>query len=68
MIQEEFPECLVKEVVLGLTKTNFNNNRHKVNHRPIDNLYEMPHLTPEYVAEKIYEFMLTEERTLRIAP
>jgi len=68
MLQLEYPTSTIKEVRLGLTKTNFNNNRHKVNHKPIDNLYDMPHLSPEYVATEIYRFIFSDETFIRIAP
>jgi short-subunit dehydrogenase len=35
MIQIEFPDSTIKEVRLGLTKTNFNQNRHRLKHKPI---------------------------------
>ena len=68
MLFEEHPDITVKEVRLGLTKTNFNANRHKVNHKPIDDLYSNKHLLPEDVAAKICEFIFSNETFIRIAP
>ena len=53
LIKIDYPESKVKEARIGLTKTEFNNNRHKVNHKPINDLYAMKHMTPENVAESI---------------
>ena len=53
LIKIDYPESKVKEARIGLTKTEFNNNRHKVNHKPINDLYAMKHMTTENVAESI---------------
>jgi len=68
MIKYEYPTSTIKEVRLGLTKTKFNQNRHKLNHRPIDDLYNQPHLLPEDVAVKIKEFLSSDDAFIRIAP
>jgi len=68
MLSQEHPNVTVKEVRLGLTKTNFNNNRHKPNHKSIDNLYDNQHLLPEDVAEEIYHFIFSADKFLRLAP
>lgn len=68
MISQEHPEVTVKEVRLGLTKTNFNANRHKAQHKPIDDLYANEHLLPENVAANICEFIFSDETFTRIAP
>ena len=68
MLRYEHPTVKVKEVILGLTKTNFNENRHKMNHKPIDDLYAMNHLLPEYVAKTIAKFVFDDSEVIRIAP
>ena len=68
MLTEEHPDVTVKEVRLGLTKTNFNTYRHSENHKPIDDLYANDHLLPEDVAAKICEFIFSDETFIRIAP
>ncbi len=69
MLQEEYPSTDIREVRLGLTKTEFNNNRHKLNHKTMDNLYEDNcHLNPEDVAEKIRMFMYGSDKFIRIEP
>jgi len=68
MLRYEHPSVTVKEVILGLTKTNFNENRHKEKHKPIDDLYAMDHLLPEEVAGAIAEFIFSENKRIRIAP
>ena len=68
MIQIEFPASTIKEVRLGLTKTNFNQNRHRLKHKTIDNLYEIDHLKPEDVARQIADFIFDRDSFIRIAP
>lgn len=67
LLSIEYPNAKTLEIVLGLTKTNFNKNRHKLNHRPIDNLYEHKHLSAEQAAEKILKVMFNNEiRTIEL--
>ena len=47
-------------IKIGLTKTEFNNNRHKEKHKPINDLYTMKHMSPEYVAESILYLIESE--------
>ena len=68
MIQIEFPEATIKEVRLGLTKTNFNQNRYRLKHKPIDNLYDIEHLKPKDVARQIADFIFDRDLFTRIAP
>jgi len=68
MIQIEFPDSTIKEVRLGLTKTNFNQNRHRLKHKPIDNLYDLDHLKPNDVARQIADFIFDKDLFTRIAP
>ena len=66
LIKIDYPESKVKEARIGLTKTEFNNNRHKVNHKPINDLYAMKHMTPENVAESILYLLDSEADFLEI--
>jgi len=68
MLQVEHPDITVKEVRLGLTKTNFNQNRHKLKHKTIDDLYILDHLKPDDVARQIADFIFSKESFTRIAP
>ena len=45
---------------LAYKKTEFNNNRHKEKHKPINDLYTMKHMSPEYVAESILYLIESE--------
>lgn len=54
MLTVEFPNINYLEVRLGLTKTNFNNNRYKNNQDRFQDIYaSSDYLLPENVAEKI---------------
>ena len=53
MLKIEYEHVDTLEVILGLTKTNFNNNRHKPNHKLQDDLYANKHLDAHSVATKI---------------
>lgn len=66
LIKIDYPESKVKEARIGLTKTEFNNNRHKVNHKPINDLYAMKHMTPENVAGSILYLLDSEADFLEI--
>lgn len=69
MLQTEYPDADIREVRLGLTKTEFNHNRHKPGHRELDDLYEVNEcLDPEEVAEEIHYFLYGTEKFVRIAP
>lgn len=66
LLRLEYPTYKIKEARVGLTKTSFNKNRHKNNHKPINDLYSNPHMTPIYVAEKILEFINNNNDFIRI--
>jgi len=68
MLKIDHPDVVIKEVRLGLTKTEFNNNRYKENHKPVDDLYSMPCLDPVLVASKIVDFINSHETFTRITP
>jgi 3-hydroxy acid dehydrogenase / malonic semialdehyde reductase len=69
MLQEEYPFSDIREVRIGLTKTEFNKNRHKLNHKLMDTLYDDNcYLEPLDVAEKICMFMCGPDKFIRIQP
>lgn len=68
MLPIDHPNVVVKEARIGLTQTEFNNNRHKLNHKPIDNLYANPCLDPTIVASKIVDFINSKDNFIRIMP
>lgn len=56
-----------KEVRLGLTKTNFVNNRHKEHHIPKIDLYSMyDHLIPKEAAKQIVDFAFSNKQKIWI--
>ena len=61
MLEIDYPNITVKEARIGLTKTNFNNSRYQLNHKPIDDLYSNEHLLPATVANKIINFLVTSD-------
>lgn len=60
LIKIDYPDAKIKEARIGLTKTEFNNNRHKENHKPINDLYVMKHMTPDNVADSILYLIESE--------
>lgn len=68
MLVVDYPNVVVKEARIGLTQTEFNNNRHKLNHKPIDDLYTNPCLDPFLVASKIVDFINSNDNFIRIMP
>lgn len=61
MLEIDYPNITVKEARIGLTKTNFNNSRYQLDHKPIDDLYSNEHLLPATVANKIINFLVTSD-------
>ena len=57
LIKIDYPNINIKEARVGLTKTEFNNNRHKANHKPLNDLYAMKHMTSDYVARQIIKLI-----------
>lgn len=53
MLRVEYPDIDLLEVRLGLTKTNFNQNRYLNCPERFVDIYEQPHLIPEEVAIRI---------------
>lgn len=68
MLIVDYPNVVVKEARIGLTQTEFNNNRHKPNHKPIDDLYATTCLDPSVVASKIVDFISSNDNFVRIMP
>jgi len=68
MLNVDYPNVVVKEARVGLTQTEFNNNRYKLNHKPIDDLYTNPCLDPFLVASKIVDFINSNNNFIRIMP
>ena len=66
LLKLDYPTVKIKEARVGLTKTEFNNNRHKLNHKPINDLYTLKHITPEYVAQKVIALIESEQEFVRI--
>lgn len=70
MLQIELPSCNYLEVQLGLTKTNFNNNRYKHNMDKFQDIYSSnSHLDSDSVAKRI--MTATQDTSLKfieIAP
>jgi len=69
MLQIEYPNLQYLEVVLGLTKTNFNLNRYKHNPNNIDNLYSNPHLTTTDVVQQLMPILWDNKiKSMEISP
>jgi len=66
LMRIEYPEYRIKEARIGLTKTLFNLNRHKNNHKTINDLYSNPHMTADYVATQILDFIDSDNDFIRI--
>ena len=59
LIKIDYPDADLKEARVALTKTSFNVNRHRPNHKPINDLYSQKHMTAEYVAKEILELYVS---------
>ena len=66
LIKLDYPDINIKEARVGLTKTEFNNNRHKINHKPINDLYTTKHMSSQDVANKIIELIDSKKEFARI--
>jgi len=53
MLQVDYPTVNYLEIQLGLTKTNFNQNRYIGHEDRFDNVYRNTYLTPEYAVNRI---------------
>ena len=60
LIKVDIPYAQIKEARIGLTKTEFNNNRHKPGHKPLNDLYAFDHMSADAVAERIIRLMFSD--------
>lgn len=69
MLRVEYPSANILEIRLGLTKTNFNQNRFKGHEERFNDIYTNKHLTVEEVVEKIEEVLFNDMiKFVEIAP
>lgn len=69
MLQVEYPTVHYLEIQLGLTKTNFNQNRYVGNEDRFNDVYINPHLTVDVVVEKILGVLFDPSvKFIEIAP
>lgn len=69
MLRIEYPAVNLLEVRLGLTKTNFNNNRYVNEPQRYVDIYQHPHLTVEQAADKIIGAMFDQTiKFIEISP
>ena len=66
LIKIDYPEAKVKEARIGLTKTQFNSNRHKENHKAINDLYANRHLNADLVADRVIGLAMSDENMMEI--
>lgn len=57
MLKIEYPDVKLLEIKLGLTKTNFNNNRYKTQPQRFFDVYQYPHLTVEQAVNRIMDVL-----------
>lgn len=69
MLNIEYPHTPTLEVRLGLTKTNFNQNRYQKEPERFVDIYNNPHLTPKEVAAKIHSVLFDNSiKFIEISP
>lgn len=69
MLRIDYPSCRILEVRLGLTQTQFNNNRYSLEPQRWSDIYQKPHLLPDMVAEKITSVLFDDTvKFIEIAP
>jgi short-subunit dehydrogenase len=69
MLKIEYPDVRYLEVRLGLTKTNFNNNRYCHDPERFSDVYTNKHLTVDHVADRILDVLFDSTiKTIEIAP
>lgn len=69
MLREECPDANILEVRLGLTKTNFNQNRYKDCKDRFQELYNRPHLFADVVAKQVCDVLFDNNiKFLEISP
>lgn len=70
MLRVEYPDIKYLEVRLGLTKTNFNKNRYRLEPNRFEDLYQQhAYLTVDHAAQKILEVLFDESiKIIEISP
>lgn len=69
LLSVEYPDLHLLEVRVGLTKTNFNNNRYKNNPNRFQDIYQLKHLTADVVAYKICNVLFDDTiKFIEISP
>jgi short-subunit dehydrogenase len=69
MLKIEYPDVQYLEVRLGLTKTNFNNNRYRHDPERFSDVYTNKHLTVDQVADRILDVLFDSTiKTIEITP
>jgi len=69
MIRIEYPNTNILEVQLGLTKTNFNQNRYKKHKDRYQDIYKNKHLQADFVAQKICSVLFDNSiKLIEISP
>lgn len=69
MLQVEYPKANILEVRLGLTKTNFNQNRFKGHEERFNDIYSNKHLTVDEVVKQITDVLFNNSiRFVEVAP
>lgn len=69
MLQVEYPKANILEVRLGLTKTNFNQNRFKGHEERFNDIYSNKHLTVDEAVSQITNVLFNDNiRFVEVAP
>lgn len=69
MLQVEYPKANILEVRLGLTKTNFNQNRFKGHEERFNDIYSNKHLTIDEAVRQITNVLFNDNiRFVEVAP
>lgn len=69
MLQVEYPKANILEVRLGLTKTNFNQNRFKGHEERFNDIYSNKHLTIDEAVSQITNILFNDNiRFVEVAP
>ena len=68
MLKIEYPDVQYLEVRLGLTKTNFNNNRYRNDLDRFIDVYDNKHLTVDHVTDRILDVLFDSSiKTIEVA-
>ena len=69
MLKVDYPDIQYLEIKLGLTKTNFNNNRYRYNQDRFVDVYEHRHLTVDWATSKIVDVLFDSSiKMIEISP